>query len=319
MTRGSRIPPGLLASRSQADRRRQRAGLRLRDFTITNKTRARYEAAVARLLPYLEAQPSLHRLDEVVSDWIEWQWARGESLGIIADSLSGLHFFWPEVKGTLREAWRLFKSWRRVETPARAPPLTVELCRAFVAKAVADGDVLLATMVALGFHGLLRTGELLELRFRDVEFNLDCGVLSLRHSKSGRRTGAQEAIAIRDSLTLQLLDTLVYLRSPCPGELLWPRSAQTFREAFKRLCQCFRVESLAFKPYSLRRGGATWLLQAGVPLETILVRGRWRSLAVARLYLEDGLAQIPRLRTSVTNQKAISKWADKTPPTAFQP
>lgn len=50
------------------------------------------------------------------------------------------------------------------------------------------------------------------------------------------------------------------------------------------------------KPYSMRRGGATYLLQAGVPVETILVRGRWRSIAVARLYLEDGLAQLPSLR-----------------------
>ena len=49
------------------------------------------------------------------------------------------------------------------------------------------------------------------------------------------------------------------------------------------------------KSYSLRRGGGTFLPQQGVAMETILLRGRWRSLAVACLYLQDGLAMIPSL------------------------
>ena len=69
------------------------------------------------ILPYLEAQPHLHHLDEVISDWIEWQWVRGESVGLIADALSGLHFYWPEVRGHLRGAWRLFKQWRKNRNP----------------------------------------------------------------------------------------------------------------------------------------------------------------------------------------------------------
>ena len=268
------------------------------------------------ILPYLEAQPHLHHLDEVISDWIEWQWVRGESVGLIADALSGLHFYWPEVRGHLRGAWRLFKQWRKIETPCRAPPLTQELARAFVAKAVSSNEIALATLIALGFHGLLRTGELLALRFGDIEFNQECGVVSLHQSKTGLRTGSQEAIAVRD---LQLLDTLVSLQRPSPGTPLWPRSAQSFRASFRGLCNFFKVDGLNFKPYSLRRGGATYLLQNNTALESILVRGRWRSLSVARLYLQDGLAQIPGLRSSAGQQRVISAWASKTPVTAFRP
>lgn len=186
-----RQPRILLAGRTRADRQRKRAGIRLRDYTITEKTRLRYEAAVARILPHLEAQENLHDLDSILSDWIEWQWVRAEAL---------THFFWPEIRGQLRQAWRLFKSWRRVETPARAPPLTVQLARAFIAKAVDAGKLALATLIGLGFHGLLRTGELLKLRFVDIEWNSSCGVMSLHQSKTGLRTGSQEAVAIRDSL-----------------------------------------------------------------------------------------------------------------------
>ena len=312
-------PRIVLAGHSRADRKRRRAGIRLRDYTITSRTKARYEAAVSRILPHLENQSSLVDLDGILVDWIEYQWAAGESLGVIGDTLSGLHFYWPDLRGHIRQSWRMFRSWRRVESPVRAPPLTIQLAQAFVGKAVHQGDIALATLIALGFHALLRTGELLSLRFKDLEISHQCGVLSLHQSKTGLRTGAQEAVALRDSLTLQLVDTLRVLRKPFPGDLLWPHSGQAFRNAFQKLSAFFKIEELKFKPYSLRRGGATYLLQVGVPLETILVRGRWRSIAVARLYLEDGLAQIPALRASNTTQRLISRWVASTPATAFHP
>ena len=312
-------PRVLLAGATRADRQRRRAGIRLRDYTITEQTRLRYEKAVAQILPHLESQENLFDLDGILSDWVEYQWTKGEPLTLIADVLSGLHFYWPEVRGQLKQSWRLFKSWRRVETPCRAPPLTCELARAFIAKCVAAGNISLATLLGIGFHGLLRTGELLKLRFCDIEHNRHCGVITLHQSKSGLRTGAQEAIALRDSLVLQLLETLFSVRQPHPGDLLWPHSGGSFRKEFQKLCEYFAVGHLNFKPYSLRRGGATYLLQVGLPLETILVRGRWRSLGVARLYLEDGLAQIPVLRTSPMVQQKIYKWVCETPPTAFKP
>ena len=116
------LPRVVLAGRTNEDRRRKRAGIRLRDFTISQKTKLRYESAVGRVLPFLEAQANLDDLDSILVEWIELQWIKGEPLSYIADCLSGLHFFWPELRGLLRQAWRMFKSWRRIETPSRAPP-----------------------------------------------------------------------------------------------------------------------------------------------------------------------------------------------------
>ena len=166
------LPRVLLAGRSQRERQRRRAGVRLRDFSITPKTKARYESAVAQLLPYLEAQKSLSDLDSVVAEWVELQWTRGAPLTSISDCLCGLHFFWPEWRGLLRESWRLFKSWRRVEVPSRAPPLPAVLARAFVARAVHLNHLRMAALLSLGYHALLRTGELLQLQFRDIEVSL---------------------------------------------------------------------------------------------------------------------------------------------------
>ena len=102
------LPQILLASNSQQARRRRRTGIKLRDFSVSAKTKELYEKDVGRLLPFLEAQPDLNNLDYVLCDYIELQVARGESLYFIADGLSGLDLFWPEVRGLWRNAWRMF-------------------------------------------------------------------------------------------------------------------------------------------------------------------------------------------------------------------
>ena len=252
-------PRVLLAGRTHAERTRRRAGISLRSFSIRDSTRRRYETAVTMILPFLE-EHGLQDADNVVSEWIELQWVRGEAVNTIADCLSGLHFFLPELKGLLRQSWRLFRSWRRVEAPCRAPPLTPLLVKAMIARAVSLDHLAFATLLAIGFHALLRTGELLALQFQDVEFADSCGVVTLRSSKSGLRHGTEEAVALRDSLTLSLLEALFSVRQFHPGDRLWPHSAQSFRESFKQYLRFFRLCSFEFKPYSLRRGGATHLL-----------------------------------------------------------
>lgn len=48
------------------------------------------------------------------------------------------------------------------------PPLLVVLARAFVARAVHLNHLRFAALLSLGYHALLRTGELLQLQFRDL-------------------------------------------------------------------------------------------------------------------------------------------------------
>ena len=104
-------------------------------------------------------------------------------------------------------------------------------------------------------HCLLRTGELLALQFKDLELSTETGVVSLYSSKSGLRTGTEEAVAVRDPLVLELLQTLAVSQKFCPGQKLWPHSAQFFRNRFAEHMRFFRIAHLKMKPYSLRRGG----------------------------------------------------------------
>ena len=311
-------PRVLLAGRTRRERIKLRAGISLRSFSIADSTRRRYESAVSLILPFLE-EHGLQDCDQLVSEWMELQWEKGAAVNTIADCLSGLHFFLPEIKGLLRHSWRLFRSWRRIETPCRAPPLTPHIVKAMIARAVACDYLSFATLLAIGFHALLRTGELVAIQFQDVEFADSCGVITLRSSKSGLRHGTEEAVALRDPLTLQLLEALFSVRPFCPGDRLWPHSPQSFRTSFRNSLQYFHLEDFSFKPYSLRRGGATYLLQQGVPLDCILLRGRWHSLSVARLYLEDGMAQLPAIRIPLSDRPKLNRWAAECPVTAFKP
>ena len=312
-------PHVVLAGRTRAERKRARAGISLKLSAVTPKTRERYEVAVGLILPFLEKQDKDQTMDSIISEWVEAQWVKGEPVNTIADCLSGLHFFMPELRGTLRNAWRLFRAWRKIETPSRAPPITVDIITALIGRSTEKGDLNFATLIAVGFHALLRTGELLCLQYQDLEFTSQCGVLTLKSSKTGLRHGTEEAVAIRDSLTLQLLETLFSVQCRSPGDKLWPWSAQSFRDTFRRYLQYFRLASFEFKPYSLRRGGATFLLQQGLPLDVILLRGRWHSLAVARLYLEDGLSQIPQIRIPPEDRPRLLHYSYQCPSTAFRP
>ena len=46
-----------------------------------------------------------------------------------------------------------------------------------------------------------------------------------------------------------------------------------------------------FKPYSIRRGGATAFYRRTKRMDETLERGRWASYRVARIYVNDGLAK----------------------------
>ena len=214
------------------------------------------------------------------------EWAKETSLYVIADGLSGLHFFWPELRGLLRNSWRMFKNWRRIEAPVRAPPLTPLLVRAMIARAVQLQDSAFGCMLAVGFHGAFKNWRIDD--DNKERFGIECGILRLPQSKSGQRSGSGEAIALRDHLTLQLLDTWVAVARPSAGTMLWPHSGQKLQIIFRRDLQHLRVCHLCFTPYSVRRGGATYLLQAGLPMEAILLKGRWKSISVGRLCLQDG-------------------------------
>lgn len=303
-------PGTLLAGRfSRAERKRQRKNVDLEDASLTEQTRTRYYNALRKMMPSLTHIYSFEVLDEKVCKWIRTMWRKGEPLLTIGDALSALHFFQPGTKRQIPHAWKLFATWRKIEVPARAPPLTQQLVRGMSALALHRKQLSMATCLLLGFHALLRTGELLKVRGTDLIIGKNHGLLRLELTKTGRRHSVSEAISLQDDLVLTLLQTLLDIRKSqnCLESCLWDQSHQSFRQQFKKLTNDFGLAHLGFRPYSLRRGGATAFFQATLSMEATLLRGRWESTRVAKLYINDGLSFLPSLKTTQTTTKMLRK------------
>ena len=64
------------------------------------------------------------------------------------------------------------------------------------------------------------------------------------------------------------------------------------------------------RPYSLRRGGATWALQQTASLELVLFRGRWSSSTAARGYLQEGLALLAQSALSGASRELMRLYTE---------
>ena len=231
-------------------------------------------------------------------------WRSGEPLLTIGDGLSALHFFQPWTRRKLPHAWKLFGIWRKIEVPSRAPPLTWELVSSMAAYEWDQHNFEMAVLLMLGFHCLLRTGEILKITGNDVSLGKLAGILSLKGTKTGLRHNADEAISITNGVVLEFLRALIYARRDLNllALPLWSSTAAHFRARFKFLCSLMGLADHGFRPYSLRRGGATALFQETKSMEAALIRGRWESSRVAKLYISDGLSYLPSIQMSTHTQ-----------------
>ena len=303
--------PRLLAGRqTRAEKVKQRSKIDLEAASLSDKTRARYYYALHKLEPWLDRVEDLISLDELCCDWVLRMWKRGEPLLVVGDGLSALHFFQPFTKRQIPHAWKLFATWRKVEVPSRAPPLTQQLVRSMSYYELDRGNIQMATLLVLGFHALLRTGEILSVRAADVLIGKDAAIVRLRSTKTSTRFAAHDAISSTDRIVLELLSYLCQIRreSRCEQLPLWNGTAQAFRVRFSQLCEAYGVAHHGFRPYSLRRGGATALFQNSGSMESTLTRGRWESSRVAKVYISDALSYLPSLSPSQVTKDCLNKF-----------
>ena len=305
-----RIP----TQRSLAARKAARQGISLRGIGISISTENRYLSAVAQLIPILEQAATLEELDLLCEEWVEHHWQSGTPLGTIGDALCGLHFFWPQVKGYLRGSWKLYKNWRRIEVPQRAPPLPRQICVALVGYFLHREQVTMAFLLALGYHAYLRTGELLKLRCQDINMGATSGVVTIKRSKSGLRFNMDESVALYDQELHRLWELCLLDRELQPSDFIWHRSGTKFRDLFHEGVEALQLQQMGFQPYSIRRGGATHSFATSLALDRVILRGRWRSLAVARIYLEDGQAQLANIRLSQKQKSLLATFSRGLPP-----
>ena len=291
----------VLEGRSRQERIEVRKRLgSLKSLTVQPSTRKRYDLALKNFYGYLGREkftPPKQRelMDPLISDYLEELWSSGESRAEASNFLAALQDFDPKLKHRLPGSWRLMKTWTTNEMPSRAPPLTENILHAMVGWARFHEHLEFGLSLLIGFYCILRTGELLNLKSRDIQMSSASSpaVLSLGLTKSGKRVGAAESVTLGEVSVLAAL--WKWKRQVSPQSFLTPKPHK-WRQLFNDCLNGLHLTQWSFRPYSLRRGGATFYFSKHGSLDRILVQGRWTAVRTARVYINSGLAMLADLQ-----------------------
>ena len=148
-----------------------------------------------------------------------------------------------------------------------------------------------AAIVLTAFHSFLRIGEAFAICRQAICLNAEsCGIIQLGWTKGAKRKGAEEFTHVEETCVGRLLLRALTLKSLT--EPLLAGSAGGFRRWFEDACCRLGVAHCGFRPYSLRRGGATHHWEVGGNLAKTIERGRWSSVKTARIYLVEASAAL---------------------------
>ena len=238
----------------EAATKQQRAKVRktlgtLKSLTVQPATKRRYNDALDRFFKFLRKEKlslptKRESLDPLMADYLEMLWSSGEGRALASDTLAAIQDADPKVKGHLPTSWRLLKVWNQNELPNRAPPMPEPILLAMVGYNLLKDHYLFALSLLLGFYGLLRTGEILNLTKHQVEVGSprSPAILSLGLTKGGKRAGAAESVTIH---VAEVVRRLTQWKSSGPLSLV--SSPSKWRTQFAATLAAIGAEGFGFQ------------------------------------------------------------------------
>jgi len=232
----------------------------------------------------------------------------GELLSSPGKTMSAIKFFNPAlVYDSLRisfpRAYRALKGWVSLEPIALSPgPTRVgfpeEAVWAHAGGLILRGRPLEAVGHLLMYDVYGRPSEIVDLLVGNLipaaKHSMVEGTMAIiiRPTELGRpgKTGLfDETLLLRQWIGC-ILPVLLALVAVLPASSrLWPFDLSTFQEGLQEIANEVGTERLDVCLYSNRHGGASRDGLAGVPLDVIKQRGRWKSDGSVRRYLKSGL------------------------------
>eukprot|EP00435_Cladocopium_sp_Y103_P048183 s2515_g14.t1 len=196
-------------------------------------------------------------MDPLVCEFLEHLWATGEGRALASDTVAGLQDADIKLRGHLQGSWRLLKTWSINEVPNRAPPLPFHVLQAMVGWAFFRQHFTFGVSLLVGYFGMLRTGEILGIKACHVLFETQHprAVISLDMTKGGKRQGAAESVVVGYDMVVTFLKHWKQLSIPSTP---LAKNPGQWRKLFNEALTALHLQQFNFRPYSLRRGGATW-------------------------------------------------------------
>ena len=264
---------------------------------VTQRTLQRYRRQVLRFFDYLDtyniAWPqSPDEFDYVTGEYINHLYQDMDPYGYAGDFLSGIRRFLPRWRNHTQSAGQYFRNWRRSLSFRQALPLPADVILGIAGVALADGRPRVAVAFLVGYVGLLRTTELLNLTPSQLHFlrNDSSVVVSLPDSKGAKRQNNPEKVIISDPQIAKALAQVV--RSLGPADSLVGMSAKDLAGLLKKYGNFLGIYDERLTLYSLRRGGASWHFTTYQNLDATRMLGRWQWERTARLYIDGAVAEL---------------------------
>ena len=122
-------------------------------------------------------------------------------------------------------------------------------------------------------------------------------IVSLGFTKAGKRQGAAESVTIYIDDVCRRMYQWLHKRAK-NASLTGP--SHKWRKTFNDYIHSLHLDSVDFRLYSLRRGGATYYFQQWGSFDRLLILGRWRAAATARIYINEGLSVLAEMTVANT-------------------
>ena len=250
----------------------------------------RYRAASEIFAKWLQRLDNdFSQLAEEDQDWIIADFVldlrdEGYSVQLARDAVSALQKEWPRRR--FSTSWQVVRGWTTETPPDRAPPMPEEVAMAVVVLLMACGQQACGLAALLAFCGLLRIGEALQLLRKDLIVSDNAIVILLPRTK----TGQHQRVVLRNPQVVVFIQRWLAKYAGTNHTRVCHVSYATFRTWLARTLKVLGCENFKFRSHSFRRGAATALFQSGVPLQTVMILGRWASESSCRLYVQAGEA-----------------------------
>ena len=245
---------------------------------------------------------SVEQQDLFLAEWLVDGYEEGFGRTEYGFLLSALGKINPRAK--FRTAWKVYEVWGSLQPPKQAMAAPPEMITAMMVSAFALNRIELGMVMCLCFSGLLRVGEALHLRWRDVFFS--SGVLTLCLGQT--KTGLEQKVVINNSLVYAWMARYFALTPYRQHDgLVFTLSYSSVLRWVKKLSVLMGNAETLMTTHSFRRSGASELSRRGLAIADICLFGRWSSDRSAREYIRKGEVAVLRSQATVT-ETARNTW-----------
>jgi len=176
--------------------------------------------------------------------------------------------------------------------------------------ALESAEFSLAFAVWIAFIMFLRPCEIIYRTFSDFTLtdNNTAMIIELGYTKGGKRRNVKERVVCRDASAILMFVWLSEGRNS--DSYVYPEGMPHFRRRFGDLLIDIHLKDLPYKPYSLRRGGATHAFLLSKSYGPVMDTGRWMALRTCKIYIDEARVLLSNRVLSDKAQEVIRSKAE---------